>query len=114
MLQDMAVTGGYRRVRHLLVVSHHPYLEEKWGHSFHVANRKLNYVRRKDSSLSRIDDTLDSLAGAKWFPTQDLNCGYWQIVVYPDAKEKLVFSMYQGLWRFTVTPYGLPAACLNA
>lgn len=27
--------------------------------------------------LPRIDDTLDTLAGAKWFSTMDLKSGFW-------------------------------------
>jgi hypothetical protein len=47
---------------------------------FCVDYRKLNSVTRKDSfALPQIDDTLNTLAGAKWFSTLDLNNGYWQV-----------------------------------
>jgi hypothetical protein len=29
--------------------------------------------------LHLIDETLDTLAGAKWFSTLDLKIGYWQM-----------------------------------
>jgi hypothetical protein len=74
---------------------------------FCVDYRKLNDVTRKDSfPLPQIDDTLDTLSGAKWFSTLDLKSGYWQVDVHPDDKEKTEFSTGQGLWQFTVIPFG--------
>ena len=40
--------------------------------------------------MSRIDDTLDQLAGTKWFSTIDLKSGYWQVEMEPQDKEKVV------------------------
>jgi hypothetical protein len=55
---------------------------------FCVDYRRLNDVTKKDCfSLSSIDDTLDTLAGAKWFSTLDLKSGYWQVVLHPNNKE---------------------------
>ena len=42
--------------------------------------RKVNSVTRKDAyPLPRVDDTLDTLSGSRWFTTLDLISGYWQV-----------------------------------
>jgi hypothetical protein len=70
--------------------------------------RKLNDVTRKDCfAVPRIDNTLDTLAEATWVSTLDLKSSYWQVDLHPDNKEKTAFSMGQGLWQFTVIPFGL-------
>lgn len=75
---------------------------------FCVDYRKLNDVTKKDSyPLPRIDDTLDTLAGTKWFSTLDLQSGYWQVEIADKDKEKTAFSACGGLWQFKVMPFGL-------
>jgi hypothetical protein len=73
-----------------------------------VDDRKLNDVTKKDCFPSpRLDDTLDTLARAKWFSTLDLKSGYRQVDLHPYNKGKTAFSMGQGLWQFTVMAFGL-------
>ncbi len=75
---------------------------------FCVDYRRLNDATHKDAyPLPRIDDTLDSLGGGKYFSTLDLTSGYWQIALTPDAAEKSAFPTPFGLFQFTVLPFGM-------
>ncbi|XP_036138917.1 uncharacterized protein LOC118644443 [Monomorium pharaonis] len=75
---------------------------------FCVDYRKLNEVTVKDSyPLPKIDDILDQLSGNIWFSTLDLKSGYWQVKIRSEDKEKIAFSIGNGLWQFTVMPFGL-------
>jgi hypothetical protein len=70
--------------------------------------RRLNHVTIKDSyPLPRIDDSLDSLRGAKWLSTCDLASGYWQVEMHPEDAEKTAFTTSRGLFQFKVMPFGL-------
>jgi hypothetical protein len=78
------------------------------GVRFYVYYRKLNDVTWKDCfPLTRIDNTMDTFAGAKWFSTLNLKSGYWQVDLHPDDKEKTAFWTGQGLWQFTVMAFRL-------
>jgi hypothetical protein len=82
--------------------------KKNWDLHFCVDYRELNDATKKDCfPLPRTDDTLDTLAGAKWFSTLDLKSGYCQVDVHKDSKEKTAFPTGQGLWKFTVMPFGL-------
>ena len=75
---------------------------------FCIDYHKLNKITRPDSHpLSRIDDTLDALAGNIYFSTMDLSSGYWQVVIDPEDKAKTAFTTGTDLFQFTVIPMGL-------
>jgi len=50
--------------------------------------------------LPRIDDTIDTLANAKWFSTLDVEMDQRD-------KDKIAFFTSNGLWHFNVMPFGL-------
>lgn len=75
---------------------------------FCVDYRKVYKVTRKDAyPIPRIDETLDTLAGATFFSTLYLRNGYWQVEVDPGDREKTAFCKPEGLFEFNVMPFGL-------
>ena len=78
---------------------------------FCVDYRKLNQVTIKDNyPIPLIEETLDSLGGARYFSTLDLASGYWQIALSDEAKEKTAFASHKGLFKFEVLSFGLSNA----
>ena len=60
--------------------------------------RKLNAVALQDAyALPCINESLDALAGSKYFSTLDLTSGYWQVLLNKDAQEKSAFATRSGL-----------------
>jgi len=64
-------------------------------------------LRDKKGLLPTIGETLDTLAGARWFSRLDLKSGYWQVALRPEDKGKTAFSTGQKLWQFTVMPFDI-------
>jgi hypothetical protein len=52
-------------------------------------------------------NTLDTLAGAKWFLNLDLKRSYWQVALHPDDKEKTALCIVEGLWQLVVLFFSL-------
>jgi hypothetical protein len=79
---------------------------------FCIDLRQLNNRTIKDSyALPRIDETLDTLSGAKWFSTLDLKSAYWQVELREEDKCKTAFTVGPlGFYECTRMPFGLTNA----
>ena len=78
---------------------------------FCVDYRQLNTDTVQDAyPLPRIDESLDALAGSKFFSTLDLVSWYWQVPLDEDAQEKSAFATRSGMWKWRVLPFGLTSA----
>ena len=76
---------------------------------FCIDYRKLNQRTVKDAyAIPRVDDTLQLLAGAKYFSTLDLKSGYWQVEVKEADKAKTTFQVGSlGFYECNRMPFGL-------
>ena len=74
---------------------------------FCIDLRKVNQATIKDSySLPRIDESVDVLAGAKYFSSVDINRAFWQVPLLEDDKQKTAFMVEGKLYEFNVMPFG--------
>ena len=75
---------------------------------FCIDYRRLNELTVADQyPLPRIDDVLDALDEGRYFSVIDLKAGYWQIPMRREDAAKTAFRTADGLFEFTVMPFGL-------
>ena len=61
---------------------------------FCIDFRKLNSRTVKDAyNLPRVNDTIDTLIGSKYFSKLDLHSGYWQVEIDEADKHKTAFTI---------------------
>ena len=75
---------------------------------FCIDLRKLNNRTVKDTySLPRFESILDSLGGARVFPTLDLKAGYWQVDMAEECKAYTAFTCGPlGFYECDTMPFG--------
>ena len=49
------------------------------------------------------------MGAARFISTLDLTKGYWQVPLTVQAREKTAFATPDGLYQYTVLPFGAPA-----
>ena len=71
--------------------------------------RGLNECTIKDSQpLPRIDDSIEALAGSKWWSCLDMKSGYWQVDIDESDRHKTAFSIPGGeQWQWRRLAFGL-------
>ena len=79
------------------------------GLCFCIDFRKLNDQTKKDSyPLPHIQETLNSLVGARVFSMLDLKSGFWQIMMDKDSKQCTAFTVGNlGFFKCERMPFGL-------
>jgi len=111
-LKDMLDVGAIRE-------SHSPYssnvvlVRKKDGSlRFCIDFRRLNSRTVKDAyALPRIDETIDHLAGSKYFSKLDLRSGYWQVGMKESDKSNTAFSVGpSGFYECNRMAFGLTNA----
>ena len=70
--------------------------------------RALNAKTVKDAyPLPRIDESMDALAGPRYFSTLDLQSAYMQVPMHPDDAHKTAFTTPLGLYEHRRMAFGL-------
>lgn len=73
--------------------------------------RGLNKITTADPyQMPRVDDLLDEVAEALWLSKLDMNRGFYQVPLQPDAQPKTAFCSPWGKFHFTRMPFGLKNA----
>ena len=77
--------------------------------------RMTNFSLKSDGyPLPRVQSALDCLSKAKWFCSNDMTAGYWQIRMDENSREKTAFCHQNGpsggLYEWLVMPFGLKTA----
>ncbi|CAM5132648.1 unnamed protein product [Eretmochelys imbricata] len=73
--------------------------------------RRLNEISQFDGyPIPCINELVDRLGSARFLITLNLTKGYWQIPLTKEATEKTAFSTPDGLFQYTVLPFGLHGA----
>ena len=70
---------------------------------------RLNIRTKKDAyPLPRMQETMESMVGARFFPTMDLKSGFWQVKMAKDSRQYTAFTVgSMAVYEFLRMSYGL-------
>ena len=76
---------------------------------FCIDFRKFNARTNKDSfPLPRMQGTMESMVGARFFSSMDLKSGFWQVLMSEKSQQYTAFTVGSlGVYEFLRMPYGL-------
>ena len=132
LTDDKPVIAAYRRIAPALLEEVRQHLDDLLNKGF-IRVSKSNYaspiviVRKKSGQirlccdyralnakslrdahcLPRIQESLDSLAGAEWFICLDLSAAYNQVPIKPEDQHKTAFTTPFGLYEWVRMSFGL-------
>ena len=76
---------------------------------FCINFRHLNTRTKKDTyPLARMQETMESIVGARHFSCMDLKSGFWQVKMAKESQQYTAFKVgSMGMYEFLCMPYGL-------
>ena len=79
------------------------------GLRFCIDFRRLNSWTKKDAyPLPQMQETMESMVGARFFSTMDLKSGFWQVKMAKDSQQYTAFTVgSMGVYEFLRMLYGL-------
>ena len=79
------------------------------GLRFCIDFHRLNNRTKKDAyPLPHMQETMESMVGARFFSTMDLKSGFWQVRMAKDSQQYTAFTVgSMGVYEFLRMPYGL-------
>ena len=104
--------NGYIRVSNSLAAASVIFVKKPGGGlRFCIDYRRLNEISRKDSyPIPGIDETLRTIAAAKYISKMDVISAFHRIRVKDGDEWKTAFNTRFGLYEWLVTPFGLTGA----
>ena len=108
-LQEMLDGGAIRPSQSLWCNAVVLVRKKDGGLRFCIDFRRLNSQTKKDAyPLPRMQETMESMVGTRFFSTMDLKLGFWQVKMAKDSQQYTAFTVgSMGVYEFLRMPYGL-------